>query len=467
MKEVKTIYILGICGTAMAAIASLAKKAGFTVQGSDQGIYPPMSDFLEAQQISLYQGYDAKRLLKLKPDLVLIGNAFSRGNVEVEAVLNHGLDYTSGAEFIGRYLLPHKEAVVVAGTHGKTSTASLMAHVLEQGQHSPSFMIGGIPENFQSGARLGNGKHFVLEGDEYDTAFFDKRSKFLHYHAHTLILNNLEFDHADIFPDLAAIERQFHHLVRTVPQQGQIIVNADDPVLLRVLDQGCWTPIVRIAKRDSGVEATWQWQCMRADGTHFKIYYQGALFLECQWSMRPAHQVANACAVAAAAHSFGLDAKTIQQAFKSFQGIRRRMTKIGEARGIQIYDDFAHHPTAITDVVEGMKASLSEQQRLWVIVEPRSNTMRTRIHQDRLGRCFEHADLVRFVPASDRNLAKNEVLDMPQLCNDIGEKAACLADSEAIIGNIEAQGKAGDVVLILSNGGFEGLHQRLLDTLKI
>jgi len=466
MKKINNIYILGICGTAMAAIASLAKEAGFSVQGSDQGIYPPMSDFLQQQQITLYEGYDAPRLLALNPDLVLIGNALSRGNVEVEAVLNHGMNYTSGAEFIGRFLLPKKKAIVVAGTHGKTSTASLMAHVLAHANQSPSFMIGGIPENFQTGAQLGSGSHFILEGDEYDTAFFDKRSKFLHYHAHTLILNNLEYDHADIFPDLAAIERQFHHVIRTVPSQGKIIVNADDPVLLRVLNQGCWTPVVQFSHIDSEVEVSWKWQVLRADGTHFKLYHQDQLFLECQWSMRPAHQVANACAVAAAAHHLGISSTMIQKAFTSFQGVRRRMTFIGEANGIKIYDDFAHHPTAIRGVVDGMKASLSDQQRLWVIVEPRSNTMRTTIHQHRLPVCFDQADLVRFVPASDRHLDKLDVLDMSKLCSDIGKKAQCLADVDTMIKHLVKHGQSGDVMLILSNGGFEGLHQRLLFALQ-
>ena len=460
----KRIYIIGICGTAMAAIAKLARDMGFEVSGSDEGVYPPMSDFLSEQGIKAYEGYDATRL-DTPPDLVVIGNAMSRGNAEVESVLDRGLPYASGPEFIGRYVLPERHPIVAAGTHGKTTTASLMAHVLQTADLAPGFMIGGVPEDFGEGARLGNGEHFVLEGDEYDTAFFDKRSKFLHYHARTLILNNLEFDHADIFADLAAIETQFHHLIRTVPENGLIVVNADDENLARVLARGCWTPVITFAEYGKAV-ADWQWQALKADGSSFCLFRNGEEVMQAKWGMIGVHHVANACAVAATADALGIDAETIRQAFESFSGIRRRMTLVGEAAGVRIFDDFAHHPTSISGVVTALAAGLSNNERLWVIVEPRSNTMRTRIHQHQLPQCFDGADRVIFVPASARNLQSDEVLDTAAVCREIGDHAQVLSDTGAIIECLKRESRAGDHVLILSNGGFDGIHQRMLAALK-
>ncbi|MDQ6959728.1 MAG: UDP-N-acetylmuramate:L-alanyl-gamma-D-glutamyl-meso-diaminopimelate ligase, partial [Mariprofundaceae bacterium] len=319
----KHIHILGVCGTAMAAVAKLAQDSGWRVTGSDTGAYPPMSDYLAELGIQIAP-FDVANL-EPEPDLILIGNALSRGNVEVEAVLNRGFSYTSGAQFIGDHVLPGRHAIVVAGTHGKTSTASLLAHVLEVAGEQPGFLIGGIPENFGGGARLGEGERFVLEGDEYDTAFFDKRSKFLHYHARTLILNNLEYDHADIFPDLAAIKTQFHHLLRTLPAKGRMIVNADDANLADVLAYGCWTPVLSFAQR-GGINAEWQWETLADDGSEFRLWRHGEILLETGWKMIGKHQVANACAVAATAASLGVDSGTIRQAFGAFAGIRRRMT---------------------------------------------------------------------------------------------------------------------------------------------
>ncbi|OIO72939.1 MAG: UDP-N-acetylmuramate:L-alanyl-gamma-D-glutamyl-meso-diaminopimelate ligase [Zetaproteobacteria bacterium CG_4_9_14_3_um_filter_49_83] len=467
MQTDKHIHILGICGTAMAAIASLAKEQGYRVTGSDSGIYPPMSDYLAALAIPV-QAFDAANLLPA-PDLCVIGNAMSRGNVEVEAILNKGLAYCSGPEFIGKHILPQRHAIVVAGTHGKTTTASLMAHVLEcagkKAGKGPGFMIGGIPEDFGGGARLGSGEHFVLEGDEYDTAFFDKRSKFLHYHARTLILNNLEFDHADIFADLEAIKVQFAHLLRTVPADGKIIVNADDENLADVIPRGCWSPVTRFA-RLGHADAPWQWQPLADDGTAFEILHQGQPFLSVSWNMLGIHNVSNACAVTAAAHVLGIERDIIAQALASFSGIRRRMTLVGEANGVRIFDDFAHHPTAINGVVAAAKHAMKSSGKLWVIVEPRSNTMRTRIHQQRLPASFEYADRVIFVPPSSRNLRPDEVLDADQVCRDIGTHASVLPDTNAIIDYLCAESHAGDVILILSNGGFDGIHQRLLDRLS-
>ncbi len=462
MNKTKHLHISGICGTAMAAIAYLALESGWRVTGSDASVYPPMSDYLAEMGIEI-QPFNAANLSPA-PDLTVIGNALSRGNEELETVLSEGLAYTSGAQFIGDNVLSGRHALVVAGTHGKTTTASLLAHVLHFAGREPGFMIGGIPENFGGGARLGSGTAFVLEGDEYDTALFDKRSKFLHYHPKTLILNNLEFDHADIFDGLEAIKRQFHHLLRTLPSNGNIIVNADDANLTDVLNRGCWTPLVRFA-RFGNSDAEWQWQPLRNDGSAFCLYRHGQKVIECNWSMIGIHNITNACAAAAAANSFGIPVEKIGEAFASFSGVRRRMTLVGKARGIRIFDDFAHHPTAIAGIVSAAKASMAGKGRLWVVVEPRSNTMRSRIHQDRLPDCFSAADHVVFVPASGGNLAADKLLDALAVCTAIGKHAQVLPDVETIIAHIVTHGAQGDDVLILSNGGFENIHQRLLTTL--
>jgi len=467
----KHIHILGVCGTAMAAIAALAKSTGWQVSGSDVGVYPPMSDYLAGLGIAIAP-FDAANL-EPAPDLCVIGNAMSRGNIEVETILNRGLAYCSGPQFVGDYMLPGRHAVVVAGTHGKTTSSSLLAHVLETAGKSPGFLIGGVPEDFGGGARIGEGDAFVLEGDEYDTAFFDKRSKFLHYHARSLILNNLEFDHADIFPDLEAIKTQFHHLVRTVPADGAIVANADDTNISSVLARGCWTPVVSFA-RLGGAPAEWQWEAIAADGSSFRLYRYGEAIMEVEWAMIGVHNVANACAVAAVAQALGVDAQIIAQALASFSGIRRRMTLVGEAGGIKVFDDFAHHPTAIAGMVSAAKASMRRRGRtgkLWVVVEPRSNTMRTRIHQDRLPCCVDDADEVLFVPASDRNLEAGDVLDVRRVCDEINHNATAahallLADADAVVAHVCQHARSGDDVLILSNGGFDGIHQQLLVSLR-
>jgi len=460
---VKHIHILGICGTAMAAIAKLAQDSGWRVTGSDTDVYPPMSDYLADMRITIAP-FDAANL-EPDPDLVVIGNALSRGNVEVEAVLNRGLPYTSGAQFVGDNILPGRHAVVVTGTHGKTSTASMLAYVLDIAGNQPGFLIGGIPDNFGGGARLGEGEHFVLEGDEYDTAFFDKRSKFLHYHARTLILNNLEYDHADIFPDIAAIKTQFHHLLRTVPESGRVIVNMDDANLADVLTSGCWTPTITFAEQGQA-DAEWQWEALAADGSKFRLWRQGKVFLEADWKMIGKHHIANACAAATAATSLGVNSETIQRSFETFSGIRRRMTLVGEARGIRIFDDFAHHPTAIKGIVEATRALMHGKGRLWVVVEPRSNTMRTNIHQERLSQCFEPADFVIFTPPSRRNLKPEDALDVQSVCKVIGGHAQVLENAGAIIRHVAKLAMSGDYILILSNGGFDNIHKHFLQVLS-
>jgi len=463
LPALKHIHILGICGTAMAAIAKLAKDSGWRVTGSDAGVYPPMSDYLNDLGIGIAP-FDAANL-EPDPDLVVIGNALSRGNVEVEAVLNRGLPYTSGAQFVGDNVLPGRHAVVVAGTHGKTSTASLLAYVLDMAGMHPGFLIGGVPEDFGGGARLGEGEHFVLEGDEYDTAFFDKRSKFLHYHARTLILNNLEYDHADIFPDLAAIKTQFHHLLRTVPANGRVVVNADDANLAGVLACGCWTPVTSFAER-GGADAEWQWEALEADGSRFRLWRQGRMYLETDWTMIGKHHIANACAVAATATSMGVGLRTVRHAFALFSGVRRRMTLTGEVQGIKIFDDFAHHPTAIRGVVAAAKAAMHGKGRLWVVVEPRSNTMRTKIHQEQLPQCFGEADFVIFSPPARRNLKPGDVLDVQAVCGAIGGHAQVLANAESIVRHVTSLAISGDHILILSNGGFDNIHRRFLQSLS-
>jgi len=460
----KHIHILGICGTAMAAVAKLAKDAGWRVTGSDVGVYPPMSDYLAELGMAIAP-FDVANL-EPDPDLVVIGNALSRGNVEIEMLLNRSLPYTSGAQFIGDHVLPGRHAIVVAGTHGKTSTASLLAHILDVAGKQPGFLIGGIPENFGGGARLGEGEYFVLEGDEYDTAFFDKRSKFLHYHARTLILNNLEYDHADIFPDLAAIKTQFHHLLRTLPTNGCIVANADDANLAEVLACGCWTPVLFFAQREK-MDAEWQWEALAADGSSFRLWRHGEILLEVGWKMIGKHQIANACAAAATAVSLGVDSEIIRRAFGTFSGIRRRMTLTGEMKGIKIFDDFAHHPTAIRGVVEATRASMHGKGRLWVVVELRSNTMRANIHQERLPQCFDSADFVIFTPPSERNLAPEDVLDVRTVCRAIGDNAQMLENAEEIVRHVTSLTASGDHILVLSNGGFDHIHERFLRALPM
>ncbi len=470
MKQVRHLHVLGVCGTAMAAITALAKAKGWRVSGSDSNVYPPMSDYLQDLGVDIAT-FSVDNLTP-EPDLCLIGNAMSRGNVEVEYILNHDLPYMSGPEFVGRYILPDRHAAVVTGTHGKTSSASLLAWVLETARKQPGFMIGGIPENFGEGAVLGNASSttpFVLEGDEYDTAFFDKRSKFIHYHAKTLILNNLEFDHADIFKDLEAIKTQFCHLLRTIPESGHIIANGDDENIMDVISRGCWTPIITFAEFGKNNSADWQWQALAEDGSHFRLYRNGTPAIESHWHSIGKHHIINACAVAAAAFSMGVSLEDIQRAFETFKGVRRRMTKIGEARGITIYDDFAHHPTAIKGIVDSVKAGMNRQGKLWVVLEPRSNTMRSKIHQQRLPQSLQSADVVIFTPPSDRNMNKQDLLDVEAVCSDLknnNTNAKVLDTTQEIIDNVTKDARQGDIVLILSNGGFEGIHQRLLTTLQ-
>ncbi len=449
------IHILGICGTFMGGLALLARELGHTVTGSDANVYPPMSTQLEQQGITLMQGYK-KENLQPQPDLVIIGNALSRGNDEVEAVLNQGLRYTSGAQWLLEAVLQDRWVLAVAGTHGKTSTASLLAWLLEDNNLAPGFLIGGVPGNFSVSARLGKTPFFVVEADEYDTAFFDKRSKFVHYHPRTLILNNLEYDHADIFPDIAAIQAQFHHLIRTVPGNGKIICHADDSYLQQVLDKGCWTEVEYFAGQQ---QQYWQEKPLNPQGTSFEIAFAGQTLATAEWHMLGQHNRHNAIAAIAAARHAGIPPELAIESLSGFKGIKRRMEVRGVVNGITVYDDFAHHPTAIRTTLQGLRDQVGEQ-RIIAILEPRSNTMKMGVHRDTLADSLQEADQI-YVYQPD-----NIDWDMTASFASITEKIRLFATTDAIIDSLLPQLQAGDHVLIMSNGGFENIHARLLQALQ-
>ncbi|SEQ02717.1 UDP-N-acetylmuramate: L-alanyl-gamma-D-glutamyl-meso-diaminopimelate ligase [Azotobacter beijerinckii] len=447
------IHILGICGTFMGSLAVLAKELGHRVTGSDANVYPPMSTQLEAQGIELLQGYSAEHL-QPAPDLVVIGNALSRGNPAVEHVLNQGLPYVSGPQWLADHVLQGRWVLAVAGTHGKTTTTSMLAWVLEQAGMSPGFLIGGVPQNFGVSARLGGTPFFVVEADEYDSAFFDKRSKFVHYRPRTAILNNLEFDHADIFPDLAAIERQFHHLVRTIPGQGLIVHPTTEQAIERVLAMGCWTPV-----QTTGEGGQWQARLLAEDGSRFEVLFEGAAQGVVGWALTGRHNVANALAALAAARHVGVLAEQGIAALGSFLSVKRRMEKVAEVNGITIYDDFAHHPTAIATTLDGLRKRVGEAPII-AVIEPRSNSMKLGAHRDGLPDAVAQADqVVWYAP--------------PNLGWDLAATAAAcpvpavVCDSlEAIIARVASQAAPGTQVVIMSNGGFGGLHGKLAKALE-
>jgi UDP-N-acetylmuramate: L-alanyl-gamma-D-glutamyl-meso-diaminopimelate ligase len=450
------IHILGICGTFMGGIALLAREMGVRVSGSDAGVYPPMSSQLEEQGIVLHEGY-APEQLSPAPDQVVIGNALSRGNPAVERVLNERLAYTSGPQWLAENVLADRWVLAVAGTHGKTSTASLLAWILEYAGLSPGFLIGGIPANFGISARLGSGPFFVVEADEYDTAFFDKRSKFVHYRPRTLVLNNLEFDHADIFPDLAAIKRQFHHLVRTVPGNGLIIENADDANLAEVLAMGCWTP--REAVSLSGHEAAWQVRRQSTDGSSFNVLLDGVLAGLVNWQQIGEHNMHNALAAIAAAHHAGVPVSMAIEALAEFQGVKRRMEVRGRINGVTVYDDFAHHPTAIATTLQGLRNQVGSA-RILLVLEPRSNTMRMGVHSETLAASMQEADRIWMHEPGDLAWSLSDVARA-------GEVPASISSSvEDIIDEVVRETRSGDHILIMSNGGFGGIHQKLLSRLQ-
>jgi len=447
------IHILGICGTFMGGLALIARELGYKVSGSDQNVYPPMSTQLEQQGIQLMNGYKAENL-DCKPDLVVIGNAMSRGNEEVEAVLNRGLKYISGPQWLSEHVLQDKWVLGVAGTHGKTTTSSMLAWVLEYQGFKPGFLIGGIPLNFGLSARLGESDFFVIEADEYDSAFFDKRSKFVHYRPRTAILNNLEFDHADIFDDLEAIKKQFHHLVRTVPGDGLIIAPVSDSNIADVLDMGCWTAVAKTAINTDG---QWQALLVKADGSQFKVYFEGEEQGVVDWSLTGEHNVYNAMsAIVAAKHIGILPADTIR-ALKRFKNVKRRMEVIANIKGITIYDDFAHHPTAIETTLDGLRKQVADE-KIIAIVEPRSNTMRMGIHTKSLAESLDKADLALIYQP------ENLDWDLSELQSYANNIEICTT-LDSIIDKLKVQANDNSHFVLMSNGSFGGIYQRLKNEL--
>lgn len=444
------IHILGICGTFMGGIAALARAAGHEVTGSDANVYPPMSTQLETLGIEIFQGYEPAHLDPV-PDCVVIGNVMSRGNPAVEHVLNRRIPYTSGPQWLAEHVLRDRWVLGVAGTHGKTTTASLLAWILEATGLAPGFLIGGVPENFGVSARLGEGPFFVVEADEYDTAFFDKRSKFVHYRPRTLVLNNLEFDHADIFDDLEAIQRQFHHLVRTVPGEGLIVANATDDNIDHTLARGCWTPVEGFAI-DRG---EWQAEPLAADGSRFRVLRHGKDMGTVAWALIGEHNMMNALAAIAAARHAGVPAQHAVDALGDFAGIKRRMQLRAEVGGVRVYDDFAHHPTAIRTTLAGLRARVGGE-RIIAVLEPRSTTMRMGIHRDSLAPALAGADEVLLYAPPGLGWSLDTVAE------GLGGRGRVCASIETIVEHLVAQAAPGDHLLILSNGSFDGLHETLI-----
>jgi len=448
------LHILGIAGTFMGGVAALARELGHAVEGSDQAVYPPMSTQLEQLGIALRQGYDPGHISG-DCDVVVVGNALSRGNPAVEQVLDDGRAYTSGAQWLSEAVLPGRDTLAVAGTHGKTTTTTILSFLLEAAGREPGFLIGGVAGDFGVSARVGGGREFVVEADEYDTAFFDKRSKFVHYRPLLAILNNLEYDHADIFPDVAAIQRQFHHLVRTVPRRGRLVVNGEDARLAEVLAMGCWTPVERF-----GLDGDFDWSArlLAADGSAFTLLHHGQAVGDVHWPLLGRHNVMNAIAALAAAHAVGVELPSVLPALASFGGIKRRLEVVGTHGGITVYDDFAHHPTAIATTLAGLRARVGDA-RIVVAVEPRSNSMRLGAHADALAPSLDGADLVVF-------------LHRPELPWEAGKVVAGLkgeghavADVDALVATLRARVQPGDHVVFMSNGGFDAAPRRFLSAL--
>jgi UDP-N-acetylmuramate: L-alanyl-gamma-D-glutamyl-meso-diaminopimelate ligase len=459
------LHILGICGTFMGGIAAIARQAGHQVTGCDANVYPPMSTQLEAQGIALIEGFAADQL-SLKPDLFVIGNVVSRGNPLMEAILNDGLPYISGPQWLGEQILQHHHVLSVAGTHGKTTTTAMLTWILEANARSPSYLVGGVPNNFDVSARIGNptGKKplFVIEADEYDTAFFDKRSKFVHYRSSTAILNNLEYDHADIFPDLGAIQTQFHHLVRTIPGNGRLIVNGDEQSLNEVIQRGAWSPVEYFG--NTNPLSTWSFDNLDNDGLLVKK--SGQEVAKVQWNLDAnvagRHNQMNALAAIAAAEHVGISPADSAAALGSFKNVKRRLELIGQVNQICVYDDFAHHPTAIATTIDGLRRRIG-QQRLIAVLEPRSNTMKLGVMKQQLPDSLVQADLVFAYGAKEGKSALG--WDLQEAMRPMGPKAQSFDQLDSLVQAILAVAKPGDHILVMSNGGFGGVHQLLLKAL--
>jgi UDP-N-acetylmuramate: L-alanyl-gamma-D-glutamyl-meso-diaminopimelate ligase len=453
------LHILGICGTFMGGLAQLARAAGHRVTGCDANVYPPMSDQLSAAGVDLIEGFGAEQMA-LKPDLFVIGNVVTRGNPLMEAILEAGAAFTSGPQWIGEHLLRGKWVLAVAGTHGKTTTSAMLAKILDHAGLQPGFLIGGVPQDFGVSARSGNSDFFVIEADEYDTAFFDKRSKFVHYFPRTAILNNLEFDHADIFPDLAAIETQFHHLVRCVPASGRLIVNGGAASLERVLARGCWSEVEHF-----DIAAGWRAVEVSEGVAHaFDVVFGDMHCGRLALPMAGSHNRSNALAAIAAARHAGVPPALAIEALAAFEGVKRRLEVRGTQAGITVYDDFAHHPTAIELTVAGLRRRVGSA-RILAVLEPRSNTMKLGTMKAALPGALREADLVFCYGARDGKAALG--WDPAQALAPLGEHARCFHDIDALVRAVTAAARAGDHVLVMSNGGFGGVHARLLQSLAL
>jgi UDP-N-acetylmuramate: L-alanyl-gamma-D-glutamyl-meso-diaminopimelate ligase len=452
------LHIIGVCGTFMGGIAAIAREAGHRVTGSDRNVYPPMSTQLAALGVEVIEGYEPDQL-GLNPDVFVVGNVMSRGNALVEALLDSGRPYESGPEWLARNVLQGRWVLGVAGTHGKTTTTSLLTSILEHAGLAPGFLVGGVPLDFNVSARLGGGRHFVVEADEYDTAFFDKRAKFVHYRPRTAILNNLEHDHADIYPDVASIQKQFHLLLRTVPANGRLVVNAADRNLAGVLEMGCWTPIERFTA-EAGIACDWRIDADAASGyASFEVWHGERRVGAVDWNMLGRHNAENALAALVAARHAGVDEQVALEALRRFAGVRRRLEVRGTVRGVTVYDDFAHHPTAITTTLEGVRRK-ARDGRVIAVLEPRSNTMKLGTHRLALAESLRGADRV-FVYQSP------EVKwDVAAAMQPLGTLATVHTDLEELTTALAAAAHAGDHLVLMSNGSFGGLHDRLLATLE-
>ncbi len=445
------VHILGICGSFMGGIAAIAKSLGHKVTGSDNNVYPPMSTQLEALGIELTEGYDESQFNPV-PDMVVIGNAMSRGNPAVEYVLNRNLPYTSGPQWLLDNLLKDRWVIGVSGTHGKTTTTSMVGWILESAGLNPGYLIGGVPENFGVSARIGESPFFVIEADEYDSAFFDKRSKFVHYRPKTLVINNLEFDHADIFADLNAIQTQFHHLVRMVPENGLILTPYDTPSIEDTLKRGCWSSRQFLGK-------TWSAALHNKDGSAFDVLHNGEVVGTVNWSLMGQHNVDNALMAIGAAHHAGVTLKDAIHALSSFKNVKRRMEVKGQVNNITVYDDFAHHPTAIATTLDGLRKKVGNA-RILAVLEPRSNTMKMGVHKDTLANSWQKADDVFVYEPQGMDWSLVESVKRSSA------PAQCFRDVEQIVQKVTNVAQAGDHILIMSNGGFEGIHGRILQALE-
>lgn len=449
------LHLLGLCGTFMGGLALLARELGHDVTGSDENVYPPMSTQLEQAGISLLQGYRAEHL-RPQPDLVVIGNALSRGNPAVEYVLDQEIPYCSGPQWLADAVLRGRTVLAIAGTHGKTTTSSLVARILDYAGLAPGFLIGGVPLDFGCSARLGTGACFVVEADEYDTAFFDKRAKFIHYRPRVLVMNNLEFDHADIFADLGAIELQFHHLVRTVPARGRIIVPHADATIARVLARGCWTPISTFG---GDAEADFRVHSLAPDHSRFEVHGADLSVGIVTWQSMGAHNAANALAALAASAAVGVRLATGCAALADHRGVARRLQLLDAVDGVAIYDDFAHHPTAIARTIEALRARVGAA-RIIAVLEPRSNSMRMGVFGSALGAALAAADSAVLLEPAGLGW------DLSAATAELGARRVVLPSVDAMLGHLSATLRPGDHVLAMSNGGFGGLHRRLAEALR-